>query len=170
MSMEKILRNEVFEDGFREIRLGMALSQFLPAYVKVGYFYRDKSLVKIACPPTKVSYVFFESMEFYFDLNTSLLVQIDLFGAFQGKYQGIIGIGNTIGEVRAIRPDISIDDEFAMLGESWCLNFVANEDLTSLHSREKINACKIVSISIRPPRIGPTELMAWDPNVWPARD
>ena len=82
------------------------------------------------------------------DVLKQVIYRIDFVGDYKGTYQGI-GIGSTIGELKSVRPDISFDEEYVLVG-SIPYDFIIkinNQDKT-ISSIDEILNNKIVQITV----------------------
>jgi len=138
----------VASKGIGDICLGMSASSFISSYVKNEYYYASKILKIRACFPNLLIYIFFDSINIYIDVVSSKIVKITLYNKFEGKYLDEISLGNTVGQLRRLRSDLSFDDDNVMIGQ-YELIMVTDEDLTSIDC--DVDAAIIEMIVIRKP-------------------
>lgn len=98
--------------GVGDLALGTPAADVLAAV-----FAADAADIEVqAHYPRLFEYRYRESLCLFIDIVTARLVRIDLEPGYVGTYDGV-GVGSSVGELRALRSDLSWDEEWVIVGE-----------------------------------------------------
>lgn len=141
------------ENGLGEIKIGTTLNSFEEKFINNEKFTNKKEYYKDFFSPNRLKYVFFDSINFEFNLNTSLLINIYLHNNYKGKYLGKVGLNNKVLDVlKTLKIEYHHDDDFLIIdNEHYKVAMWCNIDLDSASTNEAENAI-IEGIRIMQPR------------------
>jgi hypothetical protein len=146
---KNILKGKITENQVGDIKIGMSFNDFVKLFLDVDLF--NFGLIRInAVFPATVIYTFYNSIDCFFDMKSSILVRVDVYNKFSGHYLNNIKIGNKLECLKKNQIELVYDDDNVMLSNSsdWSISAVVDEDLTILDSIEDKYNTKIEKITL----------------------
>lgn len=149
-----ILKSEIFKDKIGKFILGMSFSKFKIDFLETLALNPNREFIDVNnIDSTTRIYSFFDSIDCFFDLKKSILIRIDVYNNFSGRYLYDIGIGEKLKCLKNKGIKLTYDDDNVMLSNNsdWSISAVVDKDLTVLNNINEIYDSKIERITLLHP-------------------